>query len=187
MILGTTPGINDKEIKRHKLATKKQVILCLLANLKGLNFNDALSLSTDNVLKHYLKSNIPPMSGRNKIGEIIKEYNEFMKLMKYNENRRHLDNPGIKKFMSTLDATMKFYKKSVLQDMEVQKQHKTTKEKESMRILQKESMITDRKASYSGIDKAHSKVVEKRQKRTYDKAFPKRDHLIMFKETDELE
>ena len=122
MILGTTPGINDKEIKGHKLPTKKQVILCLLANLKGLKFNDALSLTIDNVLKHYLKSNIPPISGRNNIGKIIKEeYNKFMRLMKYNENRRHLYNPGIKKFMSTLDATMKFYKKSVLQDMEVQK------------------------------------------------------------------
>ena len=50
-----------------------------------------------------------------------------------------------------------------------------------------QSMITDRKASYSGIDKALSKVVKKRQKRTYDKAFPKRDYSIMFKETDEFE
>ncbi|RXG55605.1 hypothetical protein Avbf_09894, partial [Armadillidium vulgare] len=77
--------------------------------------------------------------------------------------------------MSTLDATMKFYKKSVLQDMEAQKRHKTTKEKESINadIAFMQSMITDRKASYSGIDKVNAKVVEKRQKRTYDEAFPK--------------
>ena len=130
MMLGTTPGINDKEIKEHKLPTKEQVILCLVAKLKGLNFNDAFSLTIDNVLKHYLKSNISPISGRNNIDKIVKkEYNELIKLIKYTENRRHLDNPGIKKFMSTLDATMKFYKKSVLQDMEVQKRHKTTKGK----------------------------------------------------------
>lgn len=190
MILGTTPGIDDKEIKGRKLPTKRQVILCLLANLKDLTFNDALSLTIDNVLKHYSKANIPTISGRNNIGKIIKEaHDEYMMLMKYNENRRHLDNPGIKKFMSTLDATMKFYKKSVLQDMEAQKRHKTTKEKESIDadIAFMQSMITDRKASYSGIDKVNAKVVEKRQKRTYDEAFPKRDHSVMFKETVELE
>lgn len=190
MILGTTPGIDDKEIKGRKLPTKRQVILCLLANLKDLTFNDALSLTIDNVLKHYTKANIPTISGRNNIGKIIKEaHDEYMKLMKYNENRRHLDNPGIKKFMSTLDATMKFYKKSVLQDMEAQKLHKTTKEKESIDadIAFMQSMITDRKASYSGIDKVNAKVVEKRQKRTYDEAFPKRDHSVMFKETVEFE
>ncbi|RXG72673.1 hypothetical protein Avbf_02847 [Armadillidium vulgare] len=91
--------------------------------------------------------------------------------------------------MSTLDATMKFYKKSVLQDMEAQKRHKTTKEKESIDadIAFMQSMITDRKASYSGIDKVNAKVVEKRQKRTYDEAFPKRNHSVMFKETVEFE
>ncbi|KAL7631839.1 UNVERIFIED_CONTAM: hypothetical protein RMT77_017863 [Armadillidium vulgare] len=50
-----------------------------------------------------------------------------------------------------------------------------------------QSMITNRKASYSGIDKVNAKVVEKRQKRTYDEAFPKRDHSVMFKETVEFE
>ncbi|KAL7646124.1 UNVERIFIED_CONTAM: hypothetical protein RMT77_003025 [Armadillidium vulgare] len=50
-----------------------------------------------------------------------------------------------------------------------------------------QSMITDRKASYSGIDKVNAKVVEKRQKRTYDEAFAKRDHSVIFKETVEFE
>ncbi|KAL7631840.1 UNVERIFIED_CONTAM: hypothetical protein RMT77_017864 [Armadillidium vulgare] len=95
MILATTPGIDDKEIKGRKLPTKRQVI-CLLANLKDLTFNDALSLTIDNVLKHYKKANIPTLSGRNNIGKIIKEaQDEYMTLMKYNENRRQLDNPGI--------------------------------------------------------------------------------------------
>ncbi|KAL7643830.1 UNVERIFIED_CONTAM: hypothetical protein RMT77_005836 [Armadillidium vulgare] len=73
MILGTIPGIDDKEIKGRKLPTKRQVILCLLANLKNLTFNDALFLTIDNVLKHYTKANIPTISGRNNIGKIIKE------------------------------------------------------------------------------------------------------------------
>ncbi|KAL7639231.1 UNVERIFIED_CONTAM: hypothetical protein RMT77_010765 [Armadillidium vulgare] len=190
MILGTTPGIDDKEIKGRKLPTKRQVILYLLANLKDLTFNDALFLTIYNVLKHYTKANIPTISGRINIGKIIKEaHDEYMTLMKYNENRRHLDNPGIKKFMSTSDATMKFYKKSVLQDMEAQKRHKTTNEKESIDadIAFMQSMITDRKASYSGIDKVNVKVVKKRQKRTYDEAFPKRDYSVMFKETVQFE
>ncbi|KAL7640503.1 UNVERIFIED_CONTAM: hypothetical protein RMT77_008778 [Armadillidium vulgare] len=190
MILATTPGIDDKEIKGRKLPTKRQIIFSLLANLKDLTFNDALSLTIDNVLKNYTMANIPTISGKNNIGKIIKEaHDEYITLMKYNEDQRHLDNPGIKKFMSTLDATMKFYKNSVLQDMESQKRYKTTKEKESIYadIAFMQSMITDRKASYSGNDKVNAKAVEKRQKRTYDEAFPKRDHSVMFKEIVEFE
>ena len=95
--------------------------------------------------------------------------------MKYNKNRRHLDNPGIKNIMSTLDATMKFYKKSVLQGMEAKKRHKTTKEKEpiNVEIAFMQSIITDRKAFYSGIDKSMQKLLRKDRKEPMMKLFSK--------------
>ena len=73
MILVTTPGMEDKEIKGCKLPAKKQVILCLLANLRDLTFNDA-SLTIDNVLKYYSKASIPTINGRNNIGKISRKH-----------------------------------------------------------------------------------------------------------------
>ena len=47
--------------------------------------------------------------------------------MMYNENRRTLDNPKIKKFMLELNTTMKFYENSVLDDMIKDIKYKTNK------------------------------------------------------------
>ncbi|RXG67584.1 hypothetical protein Avbf_08308 [Armadillidium vulgare] len=103
------------------------------------------------------------------MGKIIKEaHEEYMILMKCNENRRHLDKPGIKKFMSTLD-------KSVLQDMKAQKRHKTTKKKESIDadIAFMKSMILTGKHLIQELTKSMQMLSRKSRKEPMTKLFPK--------------
>ena len=57
LLLGTTPAQEHLEIKGGKLPSNKQVLLCLLANLKEHHWN-ALSNAINNVLLHYRKVNI---------------------------------------------------------------------------------------------------------------------------------
>ena len=173
MILGTIPGHEDKEIKGCKLPDKRQVLLCLLANLKDSSWNEALSHTIDNVQMHYERANIPTISGRNNIGTKIKEfYEDFSSLMKLNNCRRNLDNPKIKKFMSELNTTMKFYKNTILKDLEGNKNYKTVREKEMLEldIAFMKSMMSDRIASYSGIDKMATEISNKRLKRSHETA-----------------
>ena len=100
LLLGTIPGDDDKKIKGSKLPTKRQVLLCLLSNLKDLHWAQALSATIENVLLHYQKANIPTLEGRNNIGRVIKDCyeKEFISLMKLKDYRRREDEPRIIKF-----------------------------------------------------------------------------------------
>ena len=83
MLVGTTPGQKHFKITCSKLRSNKQVLLCLLANLKDLHWKQALSTVIDNVLSHYRKANIPMFIGRNNVGRVIKTYyDKYTKLMK---------------------------------------------------------------------------------------------------------
>ena len=98
MLLGTIPSPENLSITGSKLPSKRQVLLCFLSNLKENGRESALSTTIDNVEKHYNRANIPTKIGRNNLGKIITEhYEEFNSLIKYNENRRTLENPKIKK------------------------------------------------------------------------------------------
>ena len=190
MLLGTIPGQDDVNIRGSKLPTKRQVIICLLANMIDQPWDEALSVTIDNVLLHYDKAGVPTVSGRKNVGAIIKKlHDEYMGLMKYNESRRNLENPGIKKFVSTLDDNMKFYKKSVLEDMAASKRYKSNVEIKAIDadIAFMKSMLTDRKASYAGIDKITERSTERRQKRTHDEAFLKRNYDSTINQIAELE
>ena len=129
MLLETIPGEDDVNIRGSKLPTKRQVIICLLANMIDRPWDEALSVTIDNVLLHYDKAGVPTVSGRKNVGAIIKKlHDEYMGLMKYNESRSNFKNPGIQTIISTLDDTMKFYKKSVLEDMAARKRYKSNVE-----------------------------------------------------------
>ena len=165
--LGTTPGQEHLEIKGSKLPSNKQVLLCLLANLKEHHWNNALSNVIDNVLLHYRKANIPTFTGRNNIGRVIKTYYEkYIKLIKVNKDTRNIQNPAIATFQSDLEKTMRLYRNSVLKDMAATKKGKTPKEIDAINhdIEFMKSMMSDRKASYSRIDKAVTKIQQREER-----------------------
>ena len=112
-----------------------------------------------------------------------------MGLMKYNESRSNFKNPGIQTIISTLDDTMKFYKKSVLEDMAARKRYKSNVEIKAIdaEIAFMKSMLSDRKASNAGIDKITERSTERRQKRTHDKAFLTRNYDSTINQIAELE
>ncbi|KAG7156171.1 hypothetical protein Hamer_G029941 [Homarus americanus] len=90
-----------------------------------------------------------------------------MMLMKKNEDRRRADDPGIMKFKSELSLTMKFYKNTVFKDMAAAKKGKTQAEQDAIDtdILFMKSMLSDRVATYSGVNKVLKEKVQERQKR----------------------
>ena len=166
LLLGTIPGDDDKKIKGTKLPTMRQVLLCLLSNLKDLHWDQALSATIENVLLHYQKANIPTLEDRNNIGRVIKDYyeKEFISLMKLKDYRRREDEPRIIKFKSELNLTMKFYKNTVLKDMAAKKKGIAKVEQDAIDVDIEfmKSMLNDRVATYSGLDKV---VTEKTKKR----------------------
>ena len=166
LLLGTTPGQEHLEIKGSKLSSHKQVLLCLLANLKEHHWNEALSNATNNVLFHFRKANIPTFIGRNNIGKVIKTYYEkYIKLHKLKKEARNIQNLVIATFQSDLEKTMRLYRNSVLKDMTATKKGKTPKEIEAIDhdIEFMKSMMSDRKSSYSRIDKVVTKQNQQRQ------------------------
>ena len=166
LLLGTIPGDDDKKIKGSKLPTMRQVLLCLLSNLKDLHWDQALSATIENVLLHYQKANIPTLEGRNNIGRVIKDYyeKEFISLMELKDYRRREDEPRIIKLKSELNLTMKFYKNTVLTDIVAKKKGITKVEQDAIDVDIEfmKSMLNDRVATYSGLDKV---VTEKTKKR----------------------
>lgn len=169
MLLGTVPQDDEREIKGCKLPTKRQVLLSLLANLRDMHWDQALSATIDSVLQHYQRSNVPTIAGRNNIGRVIKTYYdlEYMMLWKKNQDRRLADNSGVIKFKSELDNTMKFYKKTVLKDMAAAKKGKSRAEQDAIDqdILFMKSMLSDRTATYSGVHRILTESVQRRQER----------------------
>ena len=126
LLLGTTPGQEHPEIKGSKLPSNKQVLLCLLANLKEHHWNEALSNAINNVLLHYRKANIPTFIGQNNIGRVIKTFCEiYITLHKIKQEARNIPNAVIATFQSDLEKTMRLYRNSVLKDMTATKKGKT--------------------------------------------------------------
>ena len=172
LLLGITPGQEHLEIKGSKLPSNKQVLLCLLANLKEHHWNDALSNVIDNVLLHYRNANIPTFTGRNNNGRVIKTYYEkYIKLIKVNKDTRNIQSPAVATFQSDLEKTMRLYRNSVLKDMAATKKGKTPKKFDAINhnIEFMKSMMSDRKASYSRIDKAVTKQIQQREERNKQK------------------
>ena len=119
-----------------------------------------MSNTIDQVLFHYERANIPTISGRHNIGKVIKQYyeNEYLTILKKKIDKRIPGDPGVIKFKSTLNLTMRFFRKTVLKDMAAEKKGKALHEQEAIDndTFTMNSMMSDRIASYSGVDKLTS-------------------------------
>lgn len=114
-LLGTSPTIDDIQIKTGKLPTNKQVLLSFIA-LKESQPNIPLhQVATDTFDKQvfplYIKAGITTKPEKNAARDIVNLYNEFRKILSIPKLRREkgISKINIAKFKDKLNKTMKFY------------------------------------------------------------------------------
>ena len=90
-ILGGTPGLEDVEIKDSKLLTYKQVLICLLANIKKIQSqsgnpviknlkNDAMKEVFRQIVDFYKRAGIPLVCEKlivYRLNELYKKYDQL--------------------------------------------------------------------------------------------------------------
>ena len=151
-ILGETPGKDHLKIKGSKLPTYKQVLMCLLANIKQmtlLGFNnkniksEAIKKVMREVVAVYEKAGVTltcPNLSTNRIKQLYNEYNKLKKSEKY------VDNPP-----GYFSKTMPFWSKNYKESLTKKLRSKVLGEVERNRIEEDlkffESMMTDRFAT----------------------------------------
>ena len=156
-LLGTVPTNGDKEIKRSKLPTEHQVLLCYLAHRQCSNTiskRDASKKTVDCVIPFFQKAGVPTLSKQTMAEAVEKLLAEFENLLKIKHSARNSGKPKekIDKFKLRIkEKTMKFWPRNVLQMMD---------NEIDQAFLQ--SMVSDLKALMSGKDiTAFSRVKEK--------------------------
>ena len=175
-ILNETYGEQHLNITGTRLPTKRQVLLCYLANSDKMRNEDisntepvlklAIQPVIDEISLHYRKANIQMVHERTVARKITALHNEYVTLRKIPPKKR-LNNPKVNAFLKKIKLTMPLWPEDIFKIMENQKKGKVEVEKlaidEDMAFLR--SMISDRIAHYSNQDKKTTSVIRKRSDR----------------------
>ena len=156
-ILGTNPTVDDLKLIGSRLPTKKQILLCFLANCQtSATKREAAKKTVDEAQKLFDRARIPAIQ-QHKMAEEVERYNKiFEGILKISVRYRSTGKPKerIDEFKKQLDTTFKFWPRNVMAKLS---------NAEDKLFLQ--SMLTDRKAFMGGVDKTLAVAEKKVMKR----------------------
>ena len=147
-LLGTVPLETDKDISTSKLPNSRQVLLCYLAHIKDHPSRVAANLTAEKVIHIYNKARIPALAFHKVTEEILKTHKTLLKIGKIAKQRRHCEKESekVSTFKEDLTKTFKAWPRDCLERIEKHEDREFFK-----------SMLSDRQAYMSGIDKNLSK------------------------------
>ena len=177
-------GPEHLDITGTKLPTGKQVLFCMLAHMQRLTKGSkkrgkegkklkwqAAKAVQKQISHHYNNANILSISDIKISEKVVKFHAEFQRtewLPKRRKNRPpQINNILRDNFLKKLDETFQCWPNDAEEKMSQQKKSKSIIERaaleEDIKFL--ESMKTDRKASYVGVDKKYNEITERRMQR----------------------
>ena len=173
LIFDEAPGVDHLEITGCRLPTYKQVLLCYISNLEKARAEDTskkcklkhlvAKVVVEKVLVHYKKAGIKTKQEQTMLANIRSLHDEFLRLQK----AYHV--PSVTKYKAKLGLTMPFWPNNILNIMEAKIADVNTSAEDKANLsedkLFMESMMSDRKSSYSQLDKSNKdRIIRRKQK-----------------------